>query len=171
MDANIGIALLGAGAALAGAWVGSRTSIAVEKRRAEGAAAEAHRATLRAACSDFTAAIARVRSHSYGLTGVPTDDEPLLRALAAALDEARAGCERLRILVSDSDTQRAARLALRHAYAVWKVAETGLDPRAAQYPGEDPHARLRTELTRLYVGVRRELGVAQPDDVFHDLDD
>jgi hypothetical protein len=92
-------------------------------------------------------------------------------AIRAGMDEARAGCERLRILLTEMETQRAARLALRHAYAIWKTAETGVDPRAAQYPDKNPHVRLREELTHLYVGVRRELGVSQPENVFVDLDD
>jgi hypothetical protein len=61
-------------------------------------------------------------------------------------------------------------LALRHAYAAWKLVETGKDPRAAEYPGVAPDKRLRDELTRLYVGVRTELGVPNPDDVFEELD-
>jgi hypothetical protein len=122
---------------------------------------------LRTACSDFTAAIASVRSNSYHLSIDPSAGA----AIRLSMDEARAGCERLRILVSSSDTQRAARMALRHTYAIWKLAETGSDPRAAQYPEKLPAQRLREELTKLYRGVRRELGVLQPDDVFEDLAD
>lgn len=166
MDATVMAGLVGAGAALIGAGIGAGTSVLIERRRARESALEAHRATLRTACSDFTAAIARVRSDSYALPAAPG---PVV-VVSPGLDEARAGCERLRILVSDMETQRAARMALRHAYSVWKAAETGTDPRAAEYPDKKPRERLREELTRLYIGVRRELGVSHPEDVFEDLE-
>jgi len=81
------------------------------------------------------------------------------------------GCEQLRLLLDDKSTQRAARLALRHAYAVWVTAQSGVDPREAESKGKRPEKRLREELTKLYVGVRTELGVEHPTDVFEELED
>ena len=167
MDPTVAAGLIGASAAILGAGVAGVTSFAIEGRRSRENAEEAHRAELRRACSDFTAAIARIRSGSYALSS-----DPAARSvISSGMDEARAGCERLRILVNDSATQHSARMALRHAFAIWKLAETGNDPRAGQYPGKNPHTRLREELTKLYVGVRRELGVKSPEDVFEELDD
>jgi hypothetical protein len=167
MDPTTAAGIIGAGAALSGATLAGGTSLAIERLRARESAREAHRGELRSACSEFTSAIARVRSNSYHLN----HDTAAKKALLSALEEARVGCERLRILLSDKATQQAARMVLRHTYAVWKLAEDGADPRAAEYPGKEPEVRLREELTHLYVGVRRELGLANPEDVFEDLDD
>lgn len=166
MDSAIVAGIVGASAALLGGGLASGTVLWVERQRTRESAREARRQELGTACSEFTAAISRVRSHTYHM-----QDEATAKALNAAMADARVGCERLRILLSDSASQRAARLALRHAYAVCKVAETGIDPRASQYPDKQPHVRLREELTRLYVGVRTELGVAHPEDVFEGLGD
>lgn len=167
MDSTTIAGIIGASAALAGVFLTGVFTYAVERRRGREASREAHRQELRSACSDFTSAIARVRSKSYALK----DDPAARSSLLSALDDARVDCERLRLLVSEKGTQEAARLSLRHAYAVWKLAETGVDPRSAEYPGRSPHKRLRDELTRLYVGVRTELNVPQPEDVFAELDD
>jgi hypothetical protein len=160
VDPTVGAGLIGAGAAIVGGGVAGAVSFVVERERSQAAGVETRRAALRSACSDFTAAIARVRHQSYSLPA----DLDAQRLLVQAFEEARIGCERLRILIISRTTQRAARLALRHAYAVWKLAETGVDPRAAIYPDETPHQRLRKELTVLYVGVRQELGVPNPEE-------
>lgn len=98
-------------------------------------------------------------------------DNPAVEGAArAALEEARVSCERLRILLDDKEAQQAARLALRHAYAVLKRAQTGKDPRADQF-SDEPNVRLRKQLTLLYSGVRSELGMAHPDAVYEDPDD
>lgn len=167
MDSTIVAGAVGASAALLGGGLASGTALWVERQRTREIAREARRQELQSACAEFTAAIACVRSNSYLLH----DDATAEKALNAAMEEARVGCERLRILLSDKTAQQAARLALRHAYAVRKAAETGTDPRADEYPGKKPNVRLREELTRLYVGVRTELGVAHPEDVFEDLGD
>lgn len=165
MDSTATAALIGGGAAIAGALAAGLTSLAVERQRATASGLEAQRQELREACSHFTAAIARIRSNSHNLSQDPTADS----AIRTALEDARVGCERLRILLNHREHQKAARLVLRHAYAVWKQAETGIDPRAEEYPNHEPHERLRKQLTALYVGVRQELGLTSPGDVFEDL--
>ena len=87
------------------------------------------------------------------------------------MERARVECERLRLLLESKDTRRAERLAQRHAWAVWRFARDGIDPRADQYPGESPIQRLRVALTQLYVGVREEIGTPAPQEVFKSLED
>ena len=53
---------------------------------------------------------------------------------------------------------------MRHVYAVWKLAETGTDPRADQY-SEPPFERYHDALRRFLIGLREELGVPNPTDV------
>ncbi len=56
-------------------------------------------------------------------------------------------------------------MALREIWAVWKQADTGVDPRAVEFT-EDPWTRYHTQLRMLLIGVRRELGLKKPEDVF-----
>jgi hypothetical protein len=84
------------------------------------------------------------------------------------LDDARVEVERLRLLIESRATQEAARMALRHLWAVWHLAEHGTDPRANEFPDETPRFRLRKALIELYIGVRREIGSKYPQDVFAD---
>jgi hypothetical protein len=159
--------LIGAGTALAGTGVGAAVSLAVEGVRSKAAARASRRDALLVACSSFTAAVARTRSQCHRLSERPEEQV----RVRGSLEDSRVECERLRLLVDDKQTQRAARLALRHLYAVWHLAERGSDPRADQYPDESPDTRLRRELTALYVGVRRETGSPSPDEVFEELED
>jgi hypothetical protein len=159
-----GAVWVGAITALAGTGLGACVTLAVEPIRARNAASAARREALLKSCSDFTAAVARVRSQSHGLAKRPEEQTRVL----ASMEDARVECERLRLLIDASDTQRAARMVVRHLYAVWKLGLDGVDPRAERYPDDPPHARLRRELTILYVGVRRETGSSTPEDVFED---
>ena len=138
----------------------------MEGKRSKAAAEAARREELLTACADFSASVVLVRSYSYRLD----TDQDVSAKLEEALDHARVACERLRLLVRAPNVQKAARLALRHAYAVWKEAADGVDPRSIEYPGVGPNARLRNALTELYVGVRRETGMPAPEDVFVELD-
>lgn len=167
MEPELVAGTIGAASALLGAVVGGGAALLVEGLRAKGNLRQSRRDALLSACTEFTAAIARVKSRSQALVGNPGDSA----AIQAAMEEARVGCERLRLLASDRATQRAARLTLRHAYAVWRLAETGTDPRLSEYPETPPHARLRQSLSDLYVGVRKELAVEHPEDVFEELED
>jgi alkylation response protein AidB-like acyl-CoA dehydrogenase len=152
-------------AALIGTGVGAGTALGVEWVRARAASSASRRDALLAACSSFTAAVARTRSLCYDLEGPGAKQR-----VRAQLEEARAECERLRLLIDASDTPRAARMVLRHLWAVWHLAERGTDPRAEEFPGTTPWSRLRSELTALYIGVRREIGSRHPEDVFRELD-
>lgn len=173
MVPELAAAAIGATAALFGAGVAGGVTLKVEKRRSDASLREARRDELLRTCSAFTGAIARIRSYSYRLpkdgSGNSSITEALDKAGDETFDEARIECERLRLLLESKDAQEAARLALRHVYAVWVLARDGVDPRKDEYPGQSPHKRLRQELTRLYREVRAETGASLPDNVFEDL--
>ncbi|WP_426503864.1 hypothetical protein ACPPVO_40445 [Dactylosporangium sp. McL0621] len=153
--------------ALSGTVIGAGLTLAMELVRARIGDRASRRNALLASCSSFTAAVARMRSLCAEL-----DVDPANRERARLqLEEIRVECERLRLLLDDRTTQRAARLALRHVYAVWQLAAEGVDLRAEQYPGQAPNERLRAALTDLYVGVRRETGSRAPEAVFAELED
>ncbi|MBO4208202.1 hypothetical protein [Micromonospora echinofusca] len=94
-------------------------------------------------------------------------------AQTARLDEVH---QRLRItseqlrLVGDIRVQAAARRILQHGYAVRTQAETGEDPRAAQYQTHPPVSRLNDALQEFYRAVRHQLRAPDADDVLHDDD-
>ena len=159
-------ALAGGFIALSGTALGGLVALSVEWLRGKNDVRAARRDALLRSCSDLTASLTRARSMSYSLA-TPGHKERAWDAIG----DARVECERLRLLLESKQTQEAARMALRHIYAVVKEAESGVDPRAAQYPGTTPHSRLRQSLTDLYVGVRRETGARNPEDVFEDAPD
>jgi hypothetical protein len=156
----------GAVTALAGTALGAGVTLAVEWVRARTATRTSRREALLTTCSNFTAAVARARSLCFELNGQPENQQ----RVRLQMEEARVECERLRLLVEAKETQRAARMAIRHLWAVWHLATKGTNPRADEYPGVEPYQRLREALTQLYVGVRRETGSLHPTDVFEDLD-
>jgi hypothetical protein len=160
-------AVIGAATTLLGTVVGAGVAVAIEWLKARTADRAARRDALLNACSSFTAAVARARSLCYQFNERPEAKDEV----HVHMNDARADCERLRLLIETKETQEAARMAVRHLYAVWKLAVTGVDPRAADWPGTTPSSRLRASLTQLYIGVRRETGSDNPEDVFEEPED
>jgi hypothetical protein len=168
-----------------GAFLAGTFALVTEQRKGRGEVKRRRQDALRVACSDFTAALVRIRYLSWTLEEHPrpgpADDVPASRARAdatrdavlerirASEEEARIGFERLRLVSGTKATQENARLALRHIYAVWRKAETGKDPRAddpdPEYRGE-PRDRFNRRLDGLYVAVREELDVPDPENVY-----
>lgn len=79
----------------------------------------------------------------------------------------RSVIQQLRILGS-MELQQAAREVEHHAWWVRHVHEGGEDEMASHYGDVDPEARLRDAMRRLFIAGRRQLGVANPDDVTGD---
>jgi hypothetical protein len=160
-------AVIGAATTLLGTIAGGGVAITLEFVKARTADRAARRDALLNACSNFTASVARARSLCYQF-----NERPEAKAeVNVHMNDARADCERLRLLIEAKEAQEAARMVVRHLYAIWKHADTGVDPRAAQYPGTTPSSRLRGSLTQLYIGVRREIGSDNPKDVFEEPED
>jgi len=157
-------AVIGAATTLLGTIVGGGLAVTLEFVKARTADRAARRDALLNACSSFTAAVARAQALCYQFNERPEAKGEV----HVYMNDARADCERLRLLIEAKETQEAARMAVRHLYAIWKRAITGVDPRAADYPGTTPSSRLRASLTQLYIGVRKETGSDNPEDVFEE---
>jgi hypothetical protein len=140
----------------------------------ETATAERERSTaeaLRLAAAELTATLANIDLLASGLKrSADQDHRRTLEQLSSLQREARARYETLRLLGS-RETQRAGRMALRHAWAMWRQAETGDDPRSDEYRGDPPWRRYHRELLALLISIRRDLGLPDPDDVFAEPDD
>ncbi len=150
--------------ALLGVLFGSLTTIAVESMRSRREQHQRRTDALRVACAAFTSTLARIDLLSSAVKDSGHRDG-VLQQLRDLQLQARSEYETLRLLLDSEATQRAGRMALRHAWALWKQAETGVDPRASEY-SDPPWARYHRELRGLLVGVRRELGLTDPEAVF-----
>jgi hypothetical protein len=73
--------------------------------------------------------------------------------------------QQLRLLSNSLALQEAARYSLRHVWAVWKLAEDGIDPRRQDYD-EPPGKRLDNCLEEFYREVRRELQLESADAIY-----
>jgi hypothetical protein len=160
-------------AALVGAAIGALASIGVVLIGALFDARRQRREKLQETCAELTGALILMGSLSYGLrsTGGAQRDA-LLERIYRVHEDAEVSCERLRLLSGSERAQEAGRYALRHAWAIWRERETGSDPRGHQYPAHrSPRVRFREALHELYVEIRRETGIKNPEDVFPEPDD
>jgi hypothetical protein len=113
-------------AALIGTGVGAGTALGVEWVRGRAGDRASRRDALLAACSSFTATVARTRSLCYDL-----EEPDAKRRVRAQMEEARAECERLRLLIDASETQRAARMASGR-YGTWLSVAAIHEPRSTR---------------------------------------
>jgi len=150
--------------ALAGAVLGVLGTIATEMTRARREDRRTHRGALRLVCANFTTAITRMRQLSKLLRHDP-DDNGLRAQVQEAHDDAQMHYERLRLTADSLAAQEAGRHVLHHSYWHWKAAEgRQIDP--SKHSGS--HRVIDEWLVRLYVEVRRELGLAQATNVYED---
>jgi hypothetical protein len=152
--------------ALAGTLVGVFGTLAVELTRSRATDKRSHREALRLACADFTAAVARMVILTVDLKD--PDSINITKVQEANL-EMRVCYERLRLISGSRDVQEAGRHVLRYAYGVLRRAE-GKPPRHDEI-GRSPRILVQDWLMKLYVEVRREIGVPNPQDVYREPDD
>jgi hypothetical protein len=126
-----------------------------------------HREVLRLACADFTAAVARVINLTIELKNIT--DTKRLNLMYEAHMEARAHYERLRLIAVSQDAQKAGREVLRYTYGLLLQAE-GKPPREDERE-RGPRLLLQDSLMKLYVEVRREIGVSRAEDVYREPDE
>jgi hypothetical protein len=150
--------------ALVGVALGSLTTIAIELMRSRAENRRELRDALRAAAAGYTTTLAQIELQSWALEDPQRRDAALAR-LPELQVQARGQYESLRLLLTSEQTQRAARMVLRHSWGMWRQAETGVDPRAQEYH-EDPATRYHAELRALLVGVREELGIENAAEVY-----
>jgi hypothetical protein len=152
--------------ALLGVLIGSLTTIAVELMKSRSQRDQHRNELVRVACAELTSTLAQIDLYSSAVRDSVRRDAAIQR-LGELQVEARAKYETLRLVLDSKETQESGRMALRHAWAMWQQAVTGVDPRAGEYD-DDPWHRYHHELRNLLVGVRRELGLRHPEDVFEE---
>ncbi len=96
------------------------------------------------------------------------DQEDQLAKIDEIHAELRALSEQMRLLGS-AQVQDAARVVVHHCYAVRAVAEGKPDKRLKDYPGTTPVGRVQQAIKEFLAAVRKQLGVADPDDVTGDV--
>ena len=124
-----------------------------------------YRAQLRSACVTHASNLSRYESAAQR-AGADSGNTDKRAALDDIRDETRVSTELVRLLANSIALQEAARLALRHVYAVSEVSHGRPDPRAEEYHQVRPYARFRDEFKKFLIESRRELGLENPEDVF-----
>jgi hypothetical protein len=149
--------------ALAGVVIGTVGTLLADALRDRRADRRDQRKALRATCADFTSAIARMKQAGFDLD-VGGDPEQVRNRFDAAHSNARALYEALRLTSNSVTAQEAARLAIRYALGYWQVM-SGFDPRPDEVD-QGPLAELTKQMDVLYVAVRRELGIKDPESLY-----
>jgi hypothetical protein len=130
---------------------------------------KARRDNLRLICADFATAVAQIKELACQVIEKRADSDPnAWSSINKAHMEARSHFESLR-LISSFQVQESSRLTLRYAYGLMQEAQ-GKPPRADEKE-QGPLKLFYINLTQLYIAVRRELGIPNPEDVFRDPDD
>ncbi len=150
--------------ALAGTVIGGLGAVLADAVRARRDTRRVAREALRVVCSDFTAQLTRARRcsqiHHRGPEG-PLDQE-IWQQLQVTFTEARTYYERMLITASSAAIQEAARNALHYTYWMWRMAGTeGPD-------FMDAEAQALRWSKKLYIEVRRELGIKNAENVYED---
>jgi hypothetical protein len=153
--------------ALAGTLLGILGTLVVELVRGRAEDVRFHREALRLACADFTAAVARVINLTIELRKIT--DAKRLDLMREAHMEARANYERLRLIAVSREAQKAGRQVLRYSYGLLLQAE-GKPPRQDERE-RGPRLLLQDSLMKLYVEVRREIGISRAEDVYREPDE
>jgi hypothetical protein len=150
--------------ALAGTLVGVLATVLVAALNTYKADRKENRELLRSTCAAFITEIMRARQASMTLYDAGSDagsvNDHLESQLNAALGEAQAQYERLRLTADSIGIQEAARLCNHYAYWLSRVA-LGLHT-----DWTEQHDALMKWLKELHIRVRRELGLKHPDQVY-----
>ncbi len=153
--------------ALAGVVVGSMGALPADALRERRTDRRGHQSRLRSTCADFASAIAKMKQAGYDLDvgGAP---EEVKKRFDAAHSDARAAYERLRLTSNSVPAQGAARLATRYALGYWQTM-SGFDPRPDE-ADRGPLAELQDQMDTLYIAVRRELDLKDPEALYSEPD-
>jgi hypothetical protein len=155
--------------ALIGAVIGVLGTALTQLIKARADDTKSRRDNLRLICADFATAVAQIKELACQVIEKRADSDPSAWAsINKAHLEARAHFESLR-LISSLQVQESSRLTLRYAYGLMQEAE-GKPPRDDEEE-QGPLKLFYLSLTQLYIAVRSELGIPNPEDVFRDPDD
>jgi hypothetical protein len=152
--------------ALAGTLIGVLGTLTVELAHQRTEDKRSHREAVRLACADFTAAVARMVNLAIELKD---PDSAQIDRMREAHLETRVGYERLRLISGSRDVQEAGRYVLRYTFGLLRRAE-GKPPRHDELK-HSPRMLLQDWLMKLYVAVRKEIGVPHPQDVYREPDE
>lgn len=141
-------------------------TLAVELARSRATDKRSHREALRLACADFTAAVARMVNLAIELKD---PDSTHINKMHEAHLETRVCYERLRLISGSRDVQEAGRYVLRYTFGLLRRAE-GKQPRHDELE-RGPRMLLQDWLMRLYVEIRKEIGVPHPQEVYREPDE
>jgi hypothetical protein len=147
--------------ALAGALIGVLGGVLTAAFGARAEDRRANREALRAVCTDFAIATARVRRLSIEI-GRDPDNRSLELRVEEALTEARASFERLRLTTESYRAQEAAR------YVVHFSNEMSWSARKNRGDFKKSHIEFHRWIERFYAEMRRELGVKKPTNIYTD---
>ncbi|SCG63517.1 hypothetical protein [Micromonospora halophytica] len=153
----------------AGALIGLVPSLLIERRKEKRQLATRWDAPLYDLSVEFASTVRVFRHSASRLADAPdraahqerTEEER--QRLNALLEQIR--------LVGDERVQRAARMVVRHSWAVARVAEGHEDERAAEYPGASPERRLTDALHEFIRAVRVQLRVPHAERIASDEPD
>ncbi|HYN92828.1 MAG TPA: hypothetical protein VES42_03155 [Pilimelia sp.] len=107
--------------------------------------------------------------HAAGrIPGAEPADRAAVAARAAEEQQKMRSLQIQLRLLGDVRVQRAARMVIRHAWAVMRVAQGDEDPRAAEYAGVPPHTRLSDALHDFIRASRAQLRVNDPETIATD---
>lgn len=155
--------------ALAGTLIGVLGTLAVELARGRTESKHSHREALRLACADFTTAVARTVNLAIELKDLDSTDSTHINKMREAHRETRVCYERLRLIAGSRDVQEAGRRVVRYSFGLMLWAE-GKPPRYDELE-RGPRLLLQDWLMKLYIEVRREIGVSRPQDVYREPDE
>jgi len=145
-----------------GAAVAFLSNYLTERRKERSAFQTRRDASLFTLSADFAAA-ARELVHLVMQVDDGVEPRPDAHKIDAARLRLRTLMEQIRLL-GGIEVQTAARLVVRHVYAMRVVlVDGGPDPRADEFPGVGPQERVHRALREFYVAVRRQLQVADAD--------
>jgi hypothetical protein len=134
--------------ALLGGVVVGLAGLRTERSRARAEVDRQRLEALRIISSNFVAAVLKVRGLSYNLEKTrrfPIVPNRRRRKLIQQIDQHQSAAislyQKLRLLSNSLALQEAARYSVRRSWAVWRLAEDGIDPRSTQY-SDPPVKRL-----------------------------
>jgi hypothetical protein len=154
--------------ALIGAVVGVLGTALTQLIKARADDTKARRDNLRLVCADFATAVAQIKELACEVIEKRADSDPQAwSSINKAHMEARGHFESLR-LISSFQVQESGRLTLRYAYGLMLEAD-GQPPREDEEE-QGPLKLFYINLRKLYIAVRRELGISHPEDVYLDPD-
>jgi hypothetical protein len=150
---------------LAGTLVGILGTLAVELTRSRAENSRARQDALTLASADFTIAVTRIINL---VLEFKDPDIPQIDLMYEGHREARSCYERLRLISSSQEVQKAGRYVIRYAYGL--VREAQALPRRDDELERGPRLLLNDWLMTFYVQVRHEIGIPQPENIYREPD-